>query len=221
MANVLKPTALPPGVTASTFERFNWEDVLVKAREHLADVRRQASEMVAAAKAECDAIKAAAAASGTAEATAAIEQMADKKAQQLADQRIKDAVAAVEQLGRQLDETAGGWLRQWQHETIPLAIAIAERLVRRQVDLEPEVLLGWISESIAMIRTASPVTVRLHPADHSRLQPHLPKLQSAGREVVFAADPAVPPAGVIAESDDCSIDASLATQLERLVEEMN
>ncbi len=43
--------------------------------------------------------------------------------------------------------------RQWQHETVPLAVSIAERLVHRQIEIDPSIILDWLNESIRLVQT--------------------------------------------------------------------
>ena len=223
MANILKPRSLPQGVSLQSFEEFNWEDVLARAREHLQQVREQAQRLVEDAKAEVEAIKKVAAEDGRQAAMNQVESLAATKAVTLAEQKIGKSIEAAERLTAELAKSTEVWLRQWQHETIPLAVAIAERLVRRQIDLDPSVLLQWVSDAVSLARAESQLDIRIHPSDRQRLGPHLDRLTETASEVRklrIVEDDSVQSPGVIVEGGDLRIDAQLTSQLDRLVAEM-
>ncbi len=223
MASILKPRNLPPGVSLQQIEGFNWEDVLGRARSHLEQVRKQAQEIIENAKVEVEQIKANAREEGRQAAEQDLESMAIKKATTMADQKITQSLQATETLAAQLEEATEQWLRQWQHETIPLAIAIAERLVQRQIDLDPSILLQWLANGISLARAEHALQIRIHPEDRERLGAHLDRfIQSAGQkqQLTLVEDETIQSPGVVIQSDDLRIDSQLTAQLDRLVQEM-
>lgn len=223
MASILKPRNLPPGVTLERLEGFNWEDVLAKARQHLEMVRSQAHELINAAKVEAETIKKNAREEGKRAAQADLESLAQKQASNIATEKINASFKSLEQLSDQLEQTTEQWLRQWQHETIPLAIVIAERLVRRQIDIDPTILLQWITDAISMARAEQNLQIRIHPADRQVLGTHLDEFVSRigqKKHVAVVEDATIESPGIVIRSDDLEIDAQLKSQLDRLSEEM-
>ena len=224
MASILKPRSLPPGVSLRQFEDFNWEDVLARAREHLQGVREQSQRLIAEAKEEVARVREAACAEGKRDALGQLDSMAEQKAAKLADERIGQSLRAADQLVDQMQKATETWLRQWQHETIPLAISIAERLVRRQIDVDPAALLQWVGDAISLARAEHHLCVRIHPSDRKRLGPHLDRFIAAaarGRQIEVVEDESVQSPGVIVQANELHIDAQLSTQLDRLIEEMS
>ncbi len=63
-----------------------------------------------------------------------------------------------------------------QHETVPLAIAIAEKLVARQIDSDPEILMNWIANSVHTIQSARKIQLRMNPLDASHMKSSLDSL---------------------------------------------
>ncbi len=223
MVSILKPRNLPAGVSLQKIENFNWEDVLASARLHLEEVRKQARVIIEQAKSDVEQIKSDARSEGRQAAQTDVEAMTLKQATAMADDKIAKCLQSAELLTGELERATEKWLRQWQHETVPLAISIAERLVRRQIDIDPTILLQWITDSIALARGEHSLHVRIHPADRQRLGTHLDKLISSlgqKQNIELIEDDSIASPGLIIESEDLHIDAQLMTQLDRVVQEM-
>ncbi len=152
-----------------------------------------------------------------------VEQMANKRASQIAQEQISNALKNVESLTKQLEEATQQWLRQWQHETVPLAIAIAEKLVARQIDSDPEILMNWIANSVHTIQSARKIQLRMNPVDASHMKTSLDSLLLEMQRTVsieLIEDEKIQPRGIVLETVDGRIDMQLATQLARLAEEL-
>ncbi|MBE3598025.1 MAG: hypothetical protein IMX02_04235 [Limnochordaceae bacterium] len=120
--------------------------------------------------------------------------------------------SAVEEAVRRRDEA----LRQADADVVKLALAVAERVIRREVSAGPQVtaaVLGSILQE--MPQPAGRVVVRVHPDEHRLLTGM--QLDIPGRpgalEVTWVADPAVSPGGCRVETEMGSIDAGLETRL--------
>ena len=223
MASILKPRNLPAGVSLQQIEDFNWEDVVGRARSHIEQVRLQARAIIEDARTEVQKIRDNARDEGRRAAQNELESMAVDRAKEMADQRIRESLQTAAMMTDELEKANQQWLRQWQHETIPLAISIAERLVRRQIDIDPTVLLQWITDSIALARAQRSLKIRIHPADRKRLGTHLDqfiKASASKHELELVDDETLTSPGVIIEAEDLEIDACLRSQLDRLEQEM-
>ncbi len=223
MASVIKPRSLPPGVSLQKIEEFNWEDVLSKARGHLEQVRQQAQVIIEEAKKNAEVIRQTAREEGKKAAQNDLTAMAQQQASTIAEERVNTSFKSLESLTEQLEDVTEQWLRQWQHETIPLAIVIAERLVRRQIDIDPSILLQWIADGVNLARAEQNLQIRIHPNDRQLLGPRLDTFVSKigqKQKIDLVEDDSVQSPGVVLSSDDLEIDAQLVSQLDRIVEEM-
>jgi len=223
MATVLKGKYFLEGENRGQTEIFNWEDVAARAREYLNTVRQQADSILSAARQESEDIRIAALNSGIADGQVSLANSAQSMANNIANQRIASATQNVQTLCDQLEQATHQWLRQWQHETIPLAIAIAERLVRRQIDSDPSILLQWLRDSVRLVQGAHKVSLRMHPSDIELLGESLETtLQQLSNQINISLvpDESIQPRGLVLQTSESTIDQQLKTQLERLQEEL-
>jgi len=223
MANVLKSKSFSPGTNTAQTEVFNWEDVATRAKLYLDKVREQAQQIIKDSQSECTRLQAQARDEGTRQGESHVERLAQQMAGQIAELRVTEAAKSVKTLCEDLEAATQQWLRQWQHETITLAIGIAEKILARQIESDPSILISWIEDSVRMIQGQRQIMIRIHPEDAQRLSAALPDLVEAmtpSVELQVVEDVAVGKFGVILQTPDTTIDRSLQTQLKRLVEEL-
>jgi flagellar assembly protein FliH len=223
MATVLKSKQFPDGINTANIEVFNWEDVATRARTYIASVREQANEMIREANEEAKKIRHSAQEQGRAAGQNDIVSTAESLASQLANQRVNNAAKSISKLADELEEATQQWLRQWQHETIPLAVSIAERLVRRQLEIDPTILLQWLKDSVRLVQDNQKVQLRMHPSDIELLGSSLTELLDnlKGRtDIELISDESIAKHGLTLRSAEMFIDQQLITQLDRLREEL-
>jgi flagellar assembly protein FliH len=124
-----------------------------------------------------------------------------------------DAMAA--RLARTIEELSG--LRQrFRHEAeedvIGLAIAIARRILHRELTVAPEALLGLLKAALEKIEVREVHRVRVRPEDVPLVQQHLEKMGLPQR-VELIADPGLEHGAAILDSSRGALDVSVETQL--------
>lgn len=223
MATVLKESQLKQSGEAGRIVAFNTDDVHTRAQAYLAEVRKQAADLIADAKREVDVVRAAARASGLAEAQKDVSQQVEDRARQLTEERIRTATAACQQTVDSLSDDTMRWLQEWRDVTVDLAIAMAEKLVRQSMIDGAEPLRVWLEESLTMMRDARDVHILVHPDDFTwagrYLQQMAKHVPHAGTAEVLP-DPTVSPGGCIVRCQHGQIDQQLETQLARLAEQL-
>jgi flagellar biosynthesis/type III secretory pathway protein FliH len=157
------------------------------------------------------------------EGRAVIDQLAKQRAEILVEERISDIVARVDSICLALENATQQWLREWQHETVSLAIKISEKLLVRQIESDPTILLQWIEEMVRLVQSQRRMTIKLSSADAMKLSEALPALierLSPGMEFQIIDDPNLEDCSVVLQTPDTTLDRSLRTQLERLEQEL-
>jgi flagellar assembly protein FliH len=122
----------------------------------------------------------------------------------------------VEQLGRSIEQLAlhrTKVQREAEPELVRLALAIARRIVRRELSVDPDSLLGLLKAGLEKIELAEAHRVRVHP-EHATIVARL--LEGAARPVEVAADAGLPVGAVIFETSRGAIDVGLETQLKEI-----
>ena len=94
-----------------------------------------------------------------------------------------------------------------------LALAIARRILRRELSVDPESLLGLLKAGLEKIESAETHRVRVHP-EHASILRGL--LEGAARPIQVAADPGLPVGAVIFETSRGSVDVGMETQLKEI-----
>ncbi len=223
MASVLKSKSIAFGTNTAQTEVFNWEDVASRAKQYIDKVREQAQQLLQDSHLECTRIQAQAKEEGTRQGESQVERLAMQMASQIAEKRVQEVANNVKSLYEDLETATQQWLRQWQHETITFAIGIAEKLLARQIESDPSILISWIEDSVRLIQGQRQILLRIHPEDAQRLSAALSELVDGMKpsvEIQVVEDVAVGKFGVILQTPDTTIDRSLQTQLKRLVEEL-
>ncbi|MGC4052201.1 MAG: FliH/SctL family protein [Paludibaculum sp.] len=92
--------------------------------------------------------------------------------------------ALVERMARSIEETAGmkGRLRrQAERDVVALALAMARRVLRRQIVIDEEALLGLVKAAFENVSLREVTEVRVHPQFAARLQGHLSRIGAPKR----------------------------------------
>ena len=124
--------------------------------------------------------------------------------------------AKIEQLGRSIEQLAlhrGKIQREAEPELVRLALAIARRILRRELTVDPESLLGLVKAGLDKVESSEVHRVRVHP-EHASILAGL--LEGAARRVEIAPDPGLPVGAVIFETTRGSLDMGLETQLKEI-----
>jgi flagellar assembly protein FliH len=221
MSTIIKATDRARGIEPVA---FNFDDMAEKAGEYLTGVKRQAGQVVAKAQSEAEQarrrIEEESRKKGYSDGQQQIEQMVEKKlAEQLAT--LLPALGATIQ---DIQHAKQAWLTHWEQRAVRLATAIAERVIRRELEHKPEITIGLVRESLELAAGSSKVRVVLSPNDYETLKPQAEALirdMTGLGACELAADAAVTPGGCRVETDFGTIDQQIETQLKRIEEELS
>jgi flagellar assembly protein FliH len=127
--------------------------------------------------------------------------------------------AMLRRLAQTLDELRSlrrDLVRRAEREVVELALAIAMRVVRRELSLDPELLLAMARVALDRLSDVTTANIRLHPDDYTVAMAGrgAPALASHGVQIL--ADPAVGRGGCIVQSEAGAIDVGIAAQIDEL-----
>jgi flagellar assembly protein FliH len=135
-----------------------------------------------------------------------------------ADAARAQSEVALGQLSETLQELANvrrNILRDAEREMVELSLAIAQRVVRREVFVDREVVLAIARVALERLGERQGVTVRLHPDDHAfAVARH--GLHWAGAGIAMVADADVPPFGCRVTSAGGTVDTGIDAQFAEL-----
>lgn len=105
--------------------------------------------------------------------------------------------------------------RDTEHQMVQLALALARRVVMRELSLDPDLVAALAHVAVERLGDQAPATIRLHPEDYATVVAHRGE-QWEGTQVSVLPDPAVPRGGCVVESDFGLIDATVDAQFAEL-----
>jgi flagellar assembly protein FliH len=102
-----------------------------------------------------------------------------------------------------------------EDDAVKLAIAIARRVLYRELATDPEAILGLVKAAFSKLNARETQRLRLSPSDAAMIQEHRAKLQiPPGLEI--APDGSLTPGSAIFETSRGDLDASIETQLSEI-----
>jgi flagellar assembly protein FliH len=124
----------------------------------------------------------------------------------------------IERLSRSIDEISGfraRLRREAEADTIQLALAIARRVLRRQLAIDPEALHGLVLGALEKLEGQEVSCVRVHPAHAAMIKACLEQY-SAGVRVEVLSDPSRELGCAVFETQRGNLDASIDSQLQEI-----
>ena len=221
MATIIRkdsPSQSHSGRTAQPVA-FSFADMRGQANEYVDNVRHEAAKIVQQAHQEAEQIRRQAEAAGRKAAEAAIERVLDEKVAQ----RMETLLPALEQLVSQMNDAKGDLLRHWERSAMTLITSIAERVIRRQLDRQPEIALDLIADGLSLAAGSADITLHVNPTDYENLGSQIQRLAAtlarlAPSQVV--ADPEISAGGCRVDTKFGSIDQQIESQLHRIEQDL-
>ncbi|QDU94586.1 FliH/SctL family protein [Lignipirellula cremea] len=223
MAGIIK-SGDPAGRTlGASSAAFNFSDLRDQAGNYLQTVQEKAQKIVADAQAQGAEIQRNAAISGKAAAEKAAKKLAQDSAAAQVREQLQTLLPALNKLMSEVDQARLDWRGRWQENVVDLAVAIAERVIRRELAAQPQITLDLVQEALELASGVGKVRIRLHPQDHQALGAEVQSLAAAFQKISSAevvADPKIERGGCVLQTDFGEIDQQIPTQLARLKQEL-
>jgi flagellar assembly protein FliH len=106
-------------------------------------------------------------------------------------------------------------VRETERQMVQLAIALARRIVLRDVSLDPTLVAAMAHVALDRLGESTPATIKLHPDDYAAICAQRGE-QWGGAQVTVLPDTAVSRGGCLVESDFGVVDGSLDAQFEEM-----
>ena len=126
-------------------------------------------------------------------------------------------VAALERLLSSLGEHAARHEQQLADEVLDLALLFARQLVGQAVNARRELVLPIVASALSQLPQATrQIELRLDPADVALVRSVIPA-DHPGPPLSIVPDPKVGAGGCVVETDQASVDATVASRWRRLL----
>jgi flagellar assembly protein FliH len=124
----------------------------------------------------------------------------------------------IARLARSIDEVArlrAGLRKEAEGDLVRLALAIAQRILRRQLAVDPEALHGLVLAALEKLQGQEISRVKVHPSHAAAVAAALPP-PAGGPPVEVIPDPSCEVGGVVFETTRGNLDASFESQLREI-----
>lgn len=126
--------------------------------------------------------------------------------------------AAIDNAARsvsQMTALRGRLRKEAERDVVQLSLAIARRVLRRELSVDPEALQGLVRTAFERVEMREVHRVRVRPADAAAITEYLARAGGT-QKVETAPDPGLEAGAIIVESARGNLDASLDTQLSEI-----
>jgi len=210
---------------------FNFEDVHVRCEEYKTQVKEECRQLVLKTQRQADEIRRRAESEGQdegyrdglARAETEIAEQSRQVANNLVEERLSTLVPAMSDILGELVSARNQCRLDWETELVGVAGVIAEKIVRRSLQLQPDLTVGVVEQAVELAMGSTSLQIQLNPIDLESLGDRIRGVvqdSCRGVEVKLVPDAGVSPGGCLIATDRGHIDARLETMLERIASEL-
>jgi flagellar assembly protein FliH len=226
MARIIKAGQDVDGTTMAV---LNLTDFVAEARAVVLEARKEAARIVAEARAKAEQIEQASAQNGYQEGFARGrndgyadgQQAGSRQGLEVSTGAATQALSCAQRIAEELSAARGELVEQARRELLALALAVAERIVGAVAASNIAAAQANLVKALEMAGYAKAITIKVNPDQLQALREHCGQAVDAlaikGR-VELVADHNVSPGGVKVLTGAGQIDATVETQLTRVVE---
>ena len=140
------------------------------------------------------------------------------EAHQAIETELNQALISAQRLAEAAIIAYDQFLRDNQAELGRLAVAIAKKIIGKELVLNPKAITDIVATAIQVANIRGTCHIRINPKDYEIIEPYwnaVPSLQPPGRTWELVSDPRINQGGCLIETGGGTIDAQLETQLEQ------
>ena len=215
----------------SSTDPFDFIDLQRQGEKIIASAQLEAERILTTARADAEALKEQISASaresgrleGLNDSLHTIEQRASEIAELRVSEQLGTALPALRAAAESLQDERDRWLVRWEQTAVRLGIAVAEKLLQRQLVARPEFATAMISDALRLAAGQPQLTVYLHPDDLSAWGDRAPRIVqslTACADTTLVPDPLSMRGSCRIETRHGEIDARVETMLHRIAEEL-
>lgn len=190
-----------------------------RARQCVEQAEREAADLLADARREADRLRREAVDEGRRQGR--FEAQEELRAEM--SHSLAAAPSTWQHVAAGLQRAHQEWLARWEHDAVKLACAIAARLVRRELQVQPDIPVELVREALELAAGRPRLRLIVHSRDLALLNDQLRVLVGAlpgSCSVELSADDAIEPGGCRVVTDLGEIDQQWSTQLARITDEL-
>ncbi|HTN74859.1 MAG TPA: FliH/SctL family protein [Pirellulaceae bacterium] len=224
MSGIIKANAQLPERSSVGAVAFNFDDMTGKAHAYLQQVKAEAAQIIVKAQQDAALLRKQAQEQGSKAAHDTAEKSVHARVDAQVRQQMQTALPALDQITQALLAARLEWMQKWETNALQLALAVAEKIVRRELIKQPEITLAWVREALELAAGSQSIKLYLNPEDHRALGKEVTAIaQQLDRLATTEIHPSeqISPGGCLIQTEYGSIDQRLESQLARIAEELS
>ena len=139
----------------------------------------------------------------------------EAQARAQAQEEVRSTVERLANAIAELDQYRGQLLRQTETDAVRLSIAIARRVLRRELTVDPSAIEGLVRAALERLQSQESCRVRMHPDFVPALRDCVDRMGMESR-VEIISDAAQEPGAAVFEMSRGSLNASIDSQLKEI-----
>jgi len=131
--------------------------------------------------------------------------------------------AALDAVLHTFEAERNHFMVQAHQELLALALAMAVKITRRQLQIDPEIVLENVKAAVNLVGSRSTVVVGMNPSDIDRfnlLDPEKAEKLLGLQQVKIVPNDTVEAGGCVVRTENGAIDAQVSTQLQNLIHQL-
>lgn len=199
---------------------FRFQDFEQKAEEYSQKIYDEGQQIIEKAKQEAEEIR----------------QKAKEEARQDALREVRNEFQAQQQTQmnsiapmvhsaiEQLKDGVHKFQLDWERKTVSLALQIAEKVIKRELQSQPEIALDQLRAALQLCGNQDEIFVHVNPTDQKDLGPAMESVVNHFgllSKTTIVPDTLVGSGGCVVRTIYGQIDAQIESQLERIEEELS
>jgi len=141
----------------------------------------------------------------------------ERSGQEVADQRGEAMLRRLTETLQELTQIRSQMIHQTERQMVELTLAVARRVVHREVSLDPDLLVAMARVALDRLGEAAKITVRLNPDDYQLTGAARMTQLNAGN-VTVVPDGRIARGGCRVESEMGILDAGIDAQIQEIAQ---
>jgi len=137
----------------------------------------------------------------------------------MAEERLESTIQSLTQAMEDISRLRQSLAQSGPQDMLRLVMAVAEQVIRRQVEVDPNVLLDIIKNALQASVRADSYRIRINPADLETVTKQKPLFLasiSGLKNLSIETDPSISPGGCRVDSELGDVDATIESQLDNI-----
>ncbi|MFA5073261.1 MAG: FliH/SctL family protein [Nitrospirota bacterium] len=144
----------------------------------------------------------------------------EKAGMEMGEQKAAVTLERIENILKELTEWKDKLFQESEQQLVELAVAIARKIMLRELATKPEDIVAMTKEAIMKIERTGQITVKINPALYDLFTKLKPQLLSIHPDIVFDLDPSASLTGSVVMGSMEDVVTDLDEQIRNLIKDL-